>query len=365
MDWQLSYLERQRTTTADSGTLYIDLPRAEQISMIFVEFWCNNTSPTSRDYSRTCLDHVTSIRVLLEGNKDAYNLQPEVASYLAFCQSNRIPNHRIRERGYTGIRLPIYFGRYPKDEEYLLDTAAYSSAQLQIAYALNTTYETSGSVGYTVWFLRPVTRLSPLGFVRSRIVQEYTSSGSAETKQLDLPVGLPWLRAGFRVFDIDAFNQNCVTDVDLDVDQGRLHLFDGRMDDLARLNELWYGTEIVGPEVWAMPVSGNYLQHFMADPVRLTWADYGAALAIYNSSAIWSNRHLLTMRSDDGSAITAALDTLCTAIGGAPFSCYSLYEGNGDVFNAPAHGEAFVEFTLGAYAALYQLFVQEVVRGAL
>lgn len=365
MDWQISYLERQRTTSADSGTLYIDLPRSEQISMLFVEFWCNNTSPSSRDYTRTCLDVVSNIRVLLEGNKDAFNVQPEVASFMSFAQSGIMPAHRIRERGYTGIRLPIYFGRFPKDEEYLLDTAVYSSAQLQIEYALNTTYETSGSVGYTVWFLRPITRLSPLGFVRSRIVQEYTSSGSAETKQLDLPVGLPWLRAGFRVFDIDAFNQNVITDVDLDVDQGRLHLFDGRMDDLAFLNELWYGSEIVGPEFWAMPVSGDYVQNIMADPKRLAWADYGAALSTYNSSAIWSNRHQIVMRDASGTAITANLDTLITAIGGHPFSCYSLYEGNGETFNAPAHGEAFIEFSLGAYAALLQAWVQEIVRGAL
>lgn len=365
MDWQLSYLVRGETVSANSGTLYVDLPRSEQISVLFVEFWCMNTSPTSRDYSRTILDVVKNIRVLLEGNKDAYNVQPEVASFLAFAQSGVMPPHRIRERGYTGLRLPIYFGRWPKDEEYLLDTAAYSSAQLQIEYELNTTYETSGSVGYTVWLLRPVTRLSPLGFIRSRIVQEYTSGTGGETKQLDYPVGLPWLRTGFRVFDIDAFNTNVLTDVDLDIDQGRLHLFDGRFKDLQYLNQLWYGSQIVGPEYWAMCKSGQYVQNIMADPVRLAWANYSAQAPIFNSSAIWSNRHTITMRDDSGTAITTELDTLVTAIGGHPFSCFSLYEGNGAVFNAPAHGEAFVEFTIGAYAALFQSWVQEVVRGAL
>jgi hypothetical protein len=247
----------------------------------------------------------------------------------------------------------------------MLDTAAYSSAQLQIEFALNTTYETSGSVGYTVWLLRPVTRLSPLGFVRSRIVQEYTSSGSAETHQLDYPVGLPWLRSGFRVFDIDAWNQNVLTDVDLDVDQGRLHLFNGRMDDLAFLNELWYGSQIVGPEVWGMTVDGDYIQHFMADASRIAWAGYSARRDVYSSSLIYSNSHLLQIGNIDGTTTTAPADMKVTAFGGAPFSCYSLYEGNGDVFNAPAHGEAFVEFSIGAYAALFQTWVQEVVRGAL
>jgi len=365
MDWQLSYLERARTGAPDSGTLYIDLPKAEQISMLFVEFWCNNTSPTSRDYSRTILDVVKNIRVLLEGNKDAFNVQPEVASFLAFAQMGAMPPHRIRERGYTGIRLPIIFGRWPKDEEYLLDTAAYSSAQLQIEYELNTTYETADSTGYTVWLLRPVTRLSPLGFVRSRIVQEYTSGTGGETKQLDYPVGLPWLRAGFRVFDIDASNANIITDVDMDVDQGRLHLFDGRFKDLAYLNQLWYGSEIDGPGIWAMPTHNQWVQHFMADPDRILWSGYSARADVFNLPASYSNAHQLGMRNVDNTDVTAGADVKITTIGGHPFSCYSLYEGKGEVFNAPAHGEAFVEFSIGAYAALFQTWVQEVVRGAL
>ena len=363
--WEISYLERARAESANSGTLYIDLPKSEQISMIMLEFSCYNTAATSRLYSRTILDVVKSIRVLLEGSKDAYNVQPEVASYLAWLQAGVMPAHRIRERGQTMIRVPIIFGRYPRDEEYLLDTAAYSSAQLQVEYELNTTYETTATTEYTVWLLRPTKRVSPQGFIRSRIVQEYTSAVAGETRQVDLPTGLPWLRTGFRVFDIDAFNNRIVTDVDLNIDQGRQHIFDGRFKDLETLNKLWNGSQVVGPEHWVMTLSGDYVQNIMADPDRLLWSDYGAAVSIYNSSAIWSNQHQLTMRDDAGTAITVALDTAVTAIGGFPFSCYTIGEFGLEPFPAPQHNEAFIEYVTGAYAALIQTWVQEVVRGAL
>ena len=363
--WEISYLERARAESANSGTLYIDLPKSEQISMILVEFSCYNTAPTSRLYSRTILDVVKSIRVLLEGSKDAYNVQPEVASYLAWLQAGVMPAHNISERGQTTIRVPIIFGRYPKDEEYLLDTAAYSSAQLQIEYELNTTYETTGTVTYTVWLLRPVKRVSPLGFIRSRIIQEYTSAVAGEIKQIDLPTGLPWLRTGFRVFDIDAFNASIVTTVDLNIDQGRQHVFDGRFAELETLNKLWYGQGVIGPDHWVMTVSGDYVQNIMADPQQLVWSNYSAQAPIFNSSAVWSNRHDIGMRDDAGTAITTALDVMVLSVGGFPFSCYTIGEFGSEPFPAPQHNEAFIEYVTGAYAALIQTWVQEVVRGAL
>jgi len=363
--WEISYLERARAESANSGTLYIDLPKSEQISMIMVDFAVGNTAPTSRLYTRTILDVVKSIRVLLEGSKDAFNVQPEVASYLAWLQSGVMPDHYISERGTTYLRLPIIFGRYPRDEEYLLDTAAYSSAQLQIEYELNTTYETTGSLVYTVWLVRPTTRVSPTGFIRSRIVQEYTSAVAGEVRQIDLPTGLPWLRTGFRVFDVDAWNHSVVTEVDLNIDQGRQHIFDGRFVDLQTLNKLWFGSEVIGPKQWAMPVSGDHIQNIMADPSRVHWSGRSAFLVIFNASSCLSNRHTLTMRDNDGTAISTASDVFITPVGGFPFSCFTIGEFGSEPFPAPQHNEAFIEYTTGAYAALMQTWVQEVVRGAL
>jgi len=364
-DWQLSYLVKENTGAPDSGTLYIDLPKSEQIGMLMVEFIVSNTSPTSRDPERTVLDVLKNVRVLMEGNKDVYNCQPEVGGYLALMQMGECPPYDIRERGETVIRLPIIFGRHLKDPEYLLDTAAYSSGVLELEYELNTTYETAGSVEYSVWMLRPTERLSPQGFIRSRIVNSQITSGTAGTIQVDLPTGLPWLRTGFRCYDYDSWLATNITDVDLNVDQGRLHIFDGRIEDLKLLNNLWYGSQIIGPRYWAMTYHGQYVQHLMCDIVRLHWSHMAAAAVVYGSSAVWSNRHQIQSTYTDDTTTTTERDYVITPIGGHLFANLTVGEFGHEPFPAPQHNEAFLEFDLGATEAALQVWVQEVVRGAL
>lgn len=363
--WQLAYLKKEEAYSSDSGTIFVDLPSDEQISMLMVEFQCYNTSPTSRDDDRSVLDVVKDVHVLLEGSKSAYHVKPEVGSYLSFIGSGQLPLHNLRERGAQNMRLPIYFGRYPGDPDYLLDTRPYSSAQLQIEYELNTTYETSGTAVLTVWFLRPLDRLAPAGFVRSRIVNTFTSSGSAETKSIDLPTGLPWLNVGFRVFDFDYYPTGNVTDVDFDVDEGRLHLFDGGSGQLMTLNTEWYHQPLWGHRYWAMPVSGNNVQTFMGDAETIQWSQGGANLVIFNSSAIWGPSYAITMRDNDGTAISTATDIFSTPLGSLPYQCFTLGNFADDPFPAPSHADAKVVFELSAHAALVETFVQEVVAGTL
>lgn len=365
MDLQLSYLEKERSYSSDSGTLYVDLPSNEQISVLFVDFSVSNTAPTSRLYSRTILDVVSKIEVLLDGHKAAYSMPPEVGGYCHFFQTGKVPPYYVRERGTTAIRLPILFGRFPGDPEYMLDTGLYKSAQLQIPYELNTTYETTGTTQLTAWILRPVDRVSPRGFIRSRTVNLYTSSGSAEVKEVDLPTGLPWYHVGFRIWDIDAFIENNLTDVILDIDEGRLRLFDGRIEDLKRLNQGWFGPDVLGVPYWALTQNGQNVQHLQADPDVITWSHYAAGIVIYGSSSIWSNRHTIRMYDDSGTAVTTNRDFMVQAKGGHPFSCLSIGNFKEEPFPAQQHDDALIEFTIGAYACEFETFVQEVVEGTL
>lgn len=363
--WQLAYLEKERSYTSDSGVIYVDLPSDEQISMIMLDFRVNNTAPTSRDDDRSILDVVKDVHVLLEGSKSAYHAKPEVGSFMAYLIAKQLPPHNIRERGATVMRLPIYFGRYPHDEQYMLRTGDYASAQVQIEYELDTTYETTQTTQLTAWLVRPVQKLNPVGFVRSRIVNSYTSSGSAETKEVDLPTGLPWLNVGFRVWDFDNFVNRAVTDVDLDIDEGRLHIFDGRIEDLIELQKLWYGQPHAGPRYWVMSISGAQVQTFMGDVHTIQWSQLGAALVIFNSSAIWGPRYTVTMRDDAGTAISAETDYASTPFGMMPFQCLTVGNFEGDPFDAPAHADAKIEYEIGAYTALFETFVQEIVTGKL
>ena len=364
-DFQLAYLEKERGYTADSGTIYLDLPSAEQVSMLMVEFTVSNTSPTSRDYERTILDVVGKVEVLLAGAKTAYSCCPEVGSYLAWLAAKKVPPHRIRERGETTLRLPIYFGRYPFDPEYMLDTSLYPSVQLQIPYALNTTYETTGSSKLTVWYARPIDKQSLKGFVRSRTINTYSSTGSAETKEIDLPTGLPWHSVGFRAYDVDCWPSGNVTDVDLDVDQGRLHLFDGRMEDLISLQQLWFGESVRGNQLWAMPVSGDYWQTFLGDVEAVHFTSFAASAWMFASSAIYGPSAEIRMVDADGNAAVNAVDVYCQAEGSLPYSGVALGYFPDAPYAAPLHSDIKIEYTLGAYTTLLETWLQEIVSGRL
>lgn len=363
--FELEYLEKERTYSSDTGVVYIDLPRNERIAMLMVECSVTNTAPTSRDYTRTILDVITNVDVLLEGSAVAFSAPPEVGGFMALARSGQVPPYDVRERGRTYVRLPIYFQRHPMDMAYMLDTSQYSSAQLQISYTLNTTYETSGSFQVTAWYLRPIEQVTPRGFVRSRVVNKYTTSGSAEVKEVDLPTGLPVLEIGTRIWDIDQFIENNVTDLKLDIDEGRQVLFDGRIEDLKLLNRKWYGPELVGPRYWALTQNGQYVQHLMADPEQLVWSHYAAAAIVYGSSAIWSNRHQLQATGTDDSASTTNRDFVVQAKGGHLFSCLSLLHRAEEPYPLDQHADALIEYTIGAYTIEIETFVQELVEGRL
>jgi len=366
MQQQLAYLMKEKAHTSNSGTIYVDLPSNEVISMIMVDF--SITNGTTRLYTRSILDVVKKVEVLLEGSKTAYSVKPEVGSYLAFLQSGTLPPHKLYDgpnsAGNT-MALPIYFGRYPGDPEYALDTGQYSNAQLLIEYELDTTYDGSTTAEVTVWFMRPIDMMTPRGFIRSRTVHEFDSGASAGETQVDLPTGLPWYNVGFRYFDVDRYLRDGVTDVDLDIDEGRLHLFDGRIEDLLMLQQLKWGGYVEGPIVYSAPLHSEYVQSFMGVVEHAEVIDFNVTPDWF-SIASWNGQRLAVGSLDyNGTPVAAARASLWRCTGIAPFGGLLLFDGSEGPFNAPAHADAKITYVNGAYDGNYQTFVQEVVEGAL
>lgn len=357
---QLAYLEKERAYSSNSGVMYIDLPSKEQISMIMVEYQQTSGASGSVDGEHSVLDTITDISVLLEGSKIAYKAAPELGSFMSFLAEGKVPPHKLSTRGTALMRLPIFFGRYPGDEKYMLDTSKYSSAQLQIEYNLSTTYGSTGTSILTVWFLRPLESVALEGFIRNRVVNIYSSTGSAETKSVDLPTGLPWLRAGFRIYDYNQFLHKNVTDVDLDIDEGRLHLFNGRIEDLITLQKMWYGAEIPMCHSRQMALNGDYAPSFCGIESFVNFFDESANVVVCGSSANYGPSFEVRW-----TGVTTE-ETLSTQVVGAlPFSGLVLLDAVDAPFDAPAHADAKITFELGAYTALVETFVQEVVTGEL
>jgi len=358
-----TYLVKNKTLSADSGTIYVDLPLNEQISCLVFEFNCGKTS--TADHTNPVFDQVGNIDVLLDGSKVAFHAEVEVGSIMAWLTSGKLPPHEPRERGTAEICLPIYFGRWPGDEEYGLDTHGYKSAQLQVAYNMDTTDWATGTVAYSVWYLRPLVAVPWKGFVRSRTIHLLTSSGSAATEYVELPHGLPWLRVGLRNFDIDQYIYNDLTAVKFTVDDGRVSLCDLDTDDLINLNREMYGGCIKSYGVDSMLVDGDYPQTYLALMRDLEICSFAASVRILGFDSWLGHRFHVKMISDAGAAIATAETVNYRAGGYCPHGALVLFDNAKEPYPAPAHANGKIELTLGAYTSVTETFLQELVEGTL
>ena len=357
--WEIAYLVKEKAVNSDSGTLYVDLPANEQISAILLDLQVTAGAAASVIGNHCVLDEFTDIQVLLEGAKTAYKATPWVASGMAFFPQRRLPPHKLSTRGFENCRVPLYFGRYPRDTQYLLDTGLYSSAQLQIAYDINTTYCSTGTLVYSVAILRPKVKLTPEGFIRSRIINTWTSSGSAEYRQQELPIGLPWHRVGCRFYDADGYRYLGLLDVDFSVDSARDHLFNGRYEDLRQLQGMLYGWDISGPCAEHMATDGDTLYTFMNEGRAVVLTDRSGNPVVMSVDSIKSDT--MTIKWSGVSDETMEY-IVC---GSQPYGNIVLFEGEDEPFDAPAHSDAMIEYSLGAYAQQIETWMQEIVKGAL
>jgi len=365
MPLQLAYVAKEKPYSADSGVIYLDLPAKEMISAIGLDFQATvgGTVPTTT----SLIDRITKIEVLLEGAKVAFSADAQLASFLHFFQAGTVPKHHVsyRPTDYSNVRPLLHFGRFPGDPEYMLDTSKYSSAQLAIEYALNTTYEATGTTVLTVYILRPYNTVEPKGFIRSRKVHVFTGSGTAGETQVDLPTGLPWFGLGFRKFLVTSDVITPLTDVDVDIDEGRMHLYQGRIEDLLTEQARMFGHPIVGNYIYAYPTGDTSIYCLMGD-VWMAHTTLGANVAEWINNHGWYDGKLnLNIRVHDGTVSATARSARITPMGLLPYSGWTVFDGRDAPFPAPDHSDATIKYTLGAYSPVISTWLQEVVEGVL
>ena len=239
-EWQWAYLRRDiRELARNAGTLRIKLPENELISVIEVEFWALQHAT---DFAKqgSGIDLVEKLEVIADGATVLYSMSPYTASYIEFCRQKKMPamDFYMCASGPPKCRIKIMFGRKMRDEEYLLDTGRYKNVYLEVPWALNTTYYTTLTFTYTIRYLRPIQRLSPVGFLRSRDIDygahNWTATGHY---YVDLPLKYPWYRVGCRVWNPDELMHIDMPHIELDIDDGRLILVDDDMDDLRTIED--------------------------------------------------------------------------------------------------------------------------------
>ncbi len=361
----IEYLSQGVTESGSSVTLRIDLPENEQISMMLLELRMTNSSTIRNIYS--ILDAITSVEVIA-GGKTLYSLEPEPASAACFyIQNGKLPRH-IFFKGKTKptiMYLPIYFGKFNDDEEYMLDTSLYKNPQLVIAWSMDTSYVDSGSFKHTVSYIRPLTKIENLrGFIRWREIKKATTSGSAETSRHVLPTDFPWHYLAVRVEDVDQNIRTTLSDVLVNIDAGRLRLIDVEIDELYALDQVRYRNP---NSYFNMPaVSGNDTVHTYADGVAPTgfFVDWLAHRNVVVTS-ILGGQALVTVYADGTSEASDDVDVSLDIRSANPHQSLTLFDGRKTPFPITDYGQAWVDYKVGAYTVILYTYVAEIIEGAL
>jgi len=366
MRWVPEYLKKNVTESNDDQTLYIDLPKNEQVSFLQLEVSAQfaATEPTTT----TLIDTIDKYEVVADGSKVLYSLEPELAYYIDFVTHDGVlppmgfssgPSYRDTHQ------FIIPFGRHEFDEEYMLDTSLYDSVQLRIPYNISDTdLWTTGTFRTNILMYRPLQRMTPKGIIRSRTVTKETTSAAAQTITHDLPMTYPLRYVACRVEDMDQNISTVMTGVKLNIDEGRLILFDLNDNEWLDADKRRYPQKNYY-KVMAARADTTMYSSYVDYPVPRAIVSSGTMALMYKLYWAIGERCGLNTYTHDGAAAGGSYAIDCYFSSANPHSCVTLIDGRDEPFDASKYSQGKVEYTQGAYAVVFHTFVQEQVLGKL
>jgi hypothetical protein len=364
MMWIPEYLRKNVTETNNDQTLYIDLPKNEQISFLQIELSATGIGART---TTLFIDEIDTIEVLADGSKVIGSLEPELWLYQHFLTHDGIFAPAVCTN-IPGVRdtieFNLNFGRYDFDEEYLLDTSLYNNVQLRIKYTLDVALYTTQTFRSNIVMWRPLTKLSPKGFIRNRVINKETLAAAAQVIYHDLPMTYPLRYLATRFEDLD---QNIATDctaIKLNIDEGRLILRDQNIN------------EILDEDKRRFPVKSYYkLLHAISDATMVRgFVDNPYPRAIVSSGVLpmvwkiyWAIGEQVGLNLYDmaGAVLGGSYAMDLYVSGSNPHKCMTLYDGRNEPLDVSKFSQGKIEYTMAAYVTILHTYVQEIVQGVL
>lgn len=365
MKWIPEYLKKNVTETIDDQTLYIDLPKNEQIGWLQLELSMQGVA-TPRT-TTTLIDKLGPFEVIADGSKVLYSLEPELAYYIDFVTNGGVyPAHSFN---YTPNARELHefiipFGRFRGDEKYLLDTGLYNSVQLRIPYSTDGTHFTTQTFRSNIVMWRPHEKVTEvIGVIRSRTVRKETST-SAGTVTHDLPTTYPLHLLAARVEDVDVNLATSCTAVKVNMDAGRDVLLDLNINEIRDWNKTLFPERNYYQIVPAATDATAFTAHVDYPYVRALFSS-GVRALIFKLSAAAGQECTLNVYEADGTAASGGHAVTIQVGGPHPHQCMLLVDGREQPFDVTAYSEGEVEYTLAAQTIIMHTFLQEMVAGKL
>jgi hypothetical protein len=250
------------------------------------------------------------------------------------------------------------------DEERMLDTALYKNVQLRISYHTDGTYFQSGTFRSNVVMWRPLEKLAPLGFIRSRVVKKEISNTAVETLTHDLPMRYPLHFCGVRVEDLGVNISTGLTAIKVNIDEGRLILADLNINEWLDLDQMRFPAISEYTVTFACE-NETYVKSHYDQPWPVSIVSSGVRALMFKIYAAGGERTALNVYEQDGTVAAATHAVGIRLRGSNPHKCMTLIDGRKEPFDVRKYSEGKVEYEMAAYETIMHTFVQEVVDGRL
>jgi len=317
---RLAYLEN-RKSLGDSGTYLTDINVADPITALWVEMRATNGSTSNR--GNLLADCLTRIEVV-DGGKTLISLTGHEAFALAAYLLGKFPDaiHTEIPSNTSSLAFPIFFGRMLGDKTYAFDPKRYSMPQIRLQWNL-AAITAVGVTGFTtatgtITYIADIMEgaAAPTGLITSKEHYAFTSAASG-VEYIDLPRDNPILGFMLRAFESQVQWFSTVSNVKLNIDQGRIVPFDMRGTDFIR-QLLKSGPRFVYPHVFYAS-DQDTLKFILKKDEHPAFDHPDSLLVVGYTNTGYGEGVLGVTRSGSSYTTDSTIDAICE--GSCPFGC--------------------------------------------
>jgi len=188
MMW-ISRVLKDQVAFTENSTAEIELDESGLLSGLFVQVANKTNASLTAATKKHILEHITKVEVIGDGSKVIASMTGiEAAAFFTHAHGKMPPMH-LREglSQYTYETIPLFFGRYFKDKDYMLDLSKFNTVTLKVTNDCNSTDWTAGEFKMTVVeILAKDYRGTPKGYFK-RSEQKYWTTSASATEITELP----------------------------------------------------------------------------------------------------------------------------------------------------------------------------------
>lgn len=302
-DWRY-HVAIPSTALTDNDTDQFDLPKEGVISKIELYIYNRNASAMHNGANRRLSAHITDVELRGDTNDVVIDYNCQQGRAWAVDNELNIPAEKFHGYGAKGqwTCLPMYFGRYPRDEKYGLDLSKWTNVRLSLTNDFTTTYFQADEATITMrvlWTNDPT--IKPTHYLNKLLIDDQSvPQAGTWARPVILPDRHPIRRVAVEGHvdeegSGDSYpgkrrttSSNCIRDMFF-YKQGRADvIWHDRLSNLWRFNENEYGHELM--ECFQDGGGTNmYMDTMLGYPETLTSAIQGDTAAAASESACFAD----------------------------------------------------------------------------